>query len=132
MNKEIERIGGMKDGELVARLQQYSQMIGSAQFMNKQEQIDELSGLDMAIADELLKRLSFTDGQITSLERDLLDDLIRPNLGVVGKSRMIEGASSQDFNFRVLLENIKSLYKGKIIFGTDHRDWNKLIEELLD
>ena len=122
----------MKDGELVAKLRQYNQMIGSAQFTNKQETLEKLFGLDMEIADEILKRLSFRDGQITSLERDLLDDLIRPSLGVVGHSRLIEGASSQDLNFRALLENIKNLYCRNYILGKDKRNWNKLLEELVD
>lgn len=127
--KEIEN---MKDNELVARLQQYSQMIGLAQFVNKQEHIEELSGLDMVIADEILKRLTFRHGQTTPLERDLLEELIRPALGTIGKSNLAEYTVKQDLNFRILLENIKNMYKGKYVIGEDMRDWNRLLEDLLD
>ena len=128
--KTLNKIESMTDGELVARLQRYSQMIGMADFVAKQETLEELSGLDMAVANEILKRMSIRDGQITSLERNLLDELIRPALGVVGSSRWVDNASAQSLNFLVLLKGIKNLYHKPLSFGQDVRDWNKIISEI--
>lgn len=70
--------------------------------------------------------------KLNFLEKKLLDVLIRPSIGTITKSRLVENGIAQELNFRVLLENVKSLYYSGNLIGQDRRDWNKLLEELLD